>query len=107
MIDVTGDRSDYEILQSQVERLFPSQSCLKLTVRMTNGKFFPINFWADSFRLTLGADTLAPSNALNQIVDANSTQTGEVAFTIPNAPANGSLRIRMGDIEGELTLQIC
>ncbi len=106
MIDATGDRIDYEILQSQVERLSPSQSLLKLTVRMTNGKSFPINFWADSFRLTLGADILAPSNALNEVVDGNSTQTGEVAFTIANAPASGSLAIRLSDVEDELTLQI-
>ncbi|MEN9222441.1 MAG: hypothetical protein Q6M04_08390 [Thermostichus sp. BF3_bins_97] len=106
LVDTTGDRVSYEILQSQVERISPSQALLKLTVRISNGKSFPINFWNDSFRLSWGGNSLAPSNSLNEVVAGKSTQTGEVTFTIPNAAGSGSLGFNINGVQDQLPLQV-
>jgi hypothetical protein len=106
LVDAAGDRVGYEILQTQVERISPAQSLLKLTVRMTNGKPFPVNFWNESFRLSWGGNTLAPSNFLNEVVQGNSTQSGEITFTIPNATGSGSLGINLGGVQDQLPLQV-
>ncbi len=106
LVDAAGNQIGYEILQSQVERISPAQSLLKLTVRMTNGKPFPVNFWNDSFRLSWGGNTLAPSNFLNEVVQGNSTQSGEITFTIPNATGSGSLNFNLNGVQDQLPLQV-
>ncbi len=105
-MDAAGDRIGYEILQSHVERISPAQALLKLTVRMSNGKPFPVNFWNDSFRLSWGGNTLAPSNSLNKVVDGSSTQSGEITFTILNAAGSGSLGFNINGVQDQLLLQV-
>ncbi|MCF2971927.1 hypothetical protein L1047_12050 [Synechococcus sp. Nb3U1] len=106
LVDAAGDRVGYEVLQSQVEQISPNQALLKLTVRINNGKSFPVNFWNDSFRLSWGGNTLTPSNVLNEVVQGNSTQTGEITFTIPNAVGSGSLGFNLNGVQDQLPLQV-
>lgn len=106
LISAAGDPFRYEILGSELERISPNQALVKLSLRMSNGSRFPVNFWNESFRLSWGEDQLAPSNSLNEVVAGNSTQTGEVTFTIPHQPGIGSLTFRLNGVEEQLILSV-
>jgi len=83
----------YDILAATARAGNPGELGLALRVRMTNGGSFPGNFWSATFRLRLGASISAPSNMLDDVVAAGTTDVGEVDFTLPSSARRGTLLV--------------
>ena len=62
---------------------------LALRVRMTNNA----NFWSRTFRLRVGADTSAPTNFLDEVVEAATTKIGAVDFSVAAAARRATLLV--------------
>jgi hypothetical protein len=83
----------YIILKIALDRHEIDQLALTFTVRMTNQSSYPANFWNANFRLLADGVPLAPFSELNELVDANATKDGMVAFAIPAATKKAALQI--------------
>ena len=70
---------------------------LRFTVRMTNNRGYPDNFWDNSFRLLVDGMPRAPIDELNKLVDGHSAEDGEVVFVIPAATQSTVLQVRHED----------
>ena len=79
----------YDILGATARAGNPGELGLALRVRMTNGGSFPGNFWSATFRLRLGA----PTNMLDDVVAAGTTDVGEVDFTLPSTARRVTLLV--------------
>jgi len=85
----------YDVLSTGARAGNPGQVTLALRVRLTNPGRFPANFWSASFRLRTGANTSAPSNSLDDVVNGGTTDVGEVDFTV--ASTTGTATLLVGD----------
>lgn len=85
----------YDVLSANTRPGNPGQATLALRIRLTNPGRFPANFWNASFRLRIGADTSAPSNFLDDVVNGGTTDTGEIDFTV--ATTAGTATLLVGD----------
>ena len=83
----------YDILEATARAGNPGELGLALRVRMTNGGSFPGNFWSATFRLRLGASIGAPTNMLDDVVAAGTTDVGEVDFTLPSTARRVTLLV--------------
>jgi hypothetical protein len=83
----------YDILAATARAGNPGELGLALRVRMTNGGSFPSNFWSATFRLRLGASISAPTNMLDDVVAAGTTDVGEVDFTLPSSARRVTLLV--------------
>jgi hypothetical protein len=83
----------YDVLAATARPGNPGELALALRVRMTNGGRYPGNFWGSSFRLRVGANTNPPSNFLDDVVAAGTTDTGEIDFTIPASARRATLLV--------------
>ena len=83
----------YDILAATARAGNPGELGLALRVRMTNGGSFPGNFWSATFRLRLGASISAPTNMLDDVVAAGTTDVGEVDFTLPSTARRVTLLV--------------
>lgn len=93
----------YKVLSAQLEPFNAENRSLKLTIRFTNNDRYGMNFWNQSFRLLVDGVPRAPSNDLNELVEAQSAKEGEVIFTVPISTSKATLQI--GD-PGKETTQI-
>jgi hypothetical protein len=85
----------YDVLSASTRAGNPGQTTLALRIRLTNPSRFPANFWNSSFRLRTGANTSAPSNFLDDVVDGGTTDVGEIDFTV--ATTDGTATLLVGD----------
>jgi hypothetical protein len=85
----------YDVLSASTRAGNPGQTTLALRIRLTNPGRFPANFWNSSFRLRTGANTSAPSNFLDDVVDGGTTDVGEIDFTV--ATTDGTATLLVGD----------
>lgn len=69
---------------------------------MTNRDRFDANFWDASFRLVVGADTIAPSGGLNELVPGDSSKSGTVLFVVPDTTRTAALKVKF--YEGDRTI---
>jgi hypothetical protein len=83
----------YTILKIALDRHEIDQLALTFTVRMANQSSYPANFWNANFRLLADGAALAPIGDLNELVEANATKDGTVAFAIPAATRKAALQI--------------
>lgn len=95
----------FKLLSARVDAYSPDEVSLRFMIRMTNNDRFDANFWAASFRLSVGGSLQAPANDLDELVSAHSSKEGEVEFVIPaNTAAAG---LQMGEVgEGKATIPI-
>lgn len=89
----------YDVLSATARPGNPGELGLVLRVRMTNGGRYPGNFWSSSFRLRVGTDISTPTNMLDDVVAAGTTDTGEVDFTLPASARQATLLV--GDDAGK------
>jgi hypothetical protein len=85
--------SSYQILRAHAASGNPGEIDLALRVRMTNQSAYPANFWSRTFRVRVGADTSAPTNFLDEVVEGGTTKTGAVDFTLPAAARRAALLV--------------
>jgi hypothetical protein len=85
----------YRITQAEIEPYAKGRDAVTLSVRMTNRANYPRNFWSDSFRLDVAGERLAPSELLNELVDADATKDGMVVFVVPEGTLRAELRITL------------
>lgn len=83
----------YQVLTARAGAANPGELMLALRVRMTNDGPYAANFWNRTFRLRIGADTSAPTNFLDELVEAGTTETGEVDFSVPGAARRATLLV--------------
>ena len=83
----------YDIVGSDVTVSNPGQLTLALRVRIANNGRYSANFWNSSFRLRVGADVTAPSNFLDEVVAAGTTDSGEVDFRVDSGTRTATLLI--------------
>lgn len=79
---------------------------LRLRVRASNFGRNGINFWDQSFRLTVGGRTVAPVSGLNQIVDGNSLRYGIVAFRVPRQTRDAVFQIVSGNNTASIPIDL-
>jgi hypothetical protein len=87
-----GD-DQYDVLAATARPGNPGEIGLALSVRMTNGGRYPANFWSSTFRLRIGTNISAPTNMLDDVVAAGTTDVGEVDFTLPANAARATLLV--------------
>lgn len=107
MTQVTSGTSVYKLLSLQAVSYSPDKISLHFTIRMTNNGSDPSNFWSSSFRLRVGDSLQAPVNALDELVDPNSSKEGAVEFVIP--AATSKVGLQMGDVgkdRPDITIQL-
>lgn len=81
----------YEVLSAQTTEANPGRVALALQVKLTNPGTYGANFWNRTFRLRVGADTSAPTNVLDDVVEGGTTKVGEVDFAIPASTRSATL----------------
>lgn len=97
----------YTLLSANVTPLGNTASELRLRVQFSNNGPYPANAWDASFRLILGAQTLAPTGGLNEVVPGHTLINRIVVFTIPAAAREKAvLRVLDGDRVAELPLDL-
>ena len=97
----------YTLLSANVTPLGNTASELRLRVQFSNNGPYPANAWDASFRLILGAETLAPTGGLNEVVPGHTLINRIVVFTIPAAAREKAvLRVLDGDRVAELPLDL-
>lgn len=103
--EVRSGQAVFKLLAARVDPYSVDQVSLHFTVRMTNNGSYPLNFWADAFRLAVDGSLQAPNNPLNELLPANSSMEGDVEFVIPAATTTTGLQ--MGDVgDGKPTISI-
>jgi hypothetical protein len=85
--------ASYRVLTARAGAANPGELMLALRVRMTNDGQYPVNFWSQTFRLRVGADTSAPTNFLDEVVEGGTTTTGEVDFNVSAAARRATLLV--------------
>ena len=83
----------YDILSATANPGNPGEIALALRVRMTNGGRYPGNFWSSTFRLRTGTNISAPTNMLDDVVAAGTTDIREVDFTLPASARYATLLV--------------
>lgn len=96
----------YTLLSGTVIPRENETSELRLRFRFSNEGRYDANAWDASFRLLAGAETLAPTGGLNEIVPGHSLRQGIVTFTIPARTAGATLRVLEGDRVAEIPLDL-
>ena len=80
---------------------------LRLRIRLTNYGRQDVNFWDDSFRLSVGGEVLSPTSGLNAIAPGNSLRYAIITFRLRPQMRAGTLRIvssqQMADIPLDLS----
>ena len=93
----------YTLLGAQLEAYNSESRALRFRIRALNDYSYPINFWSRSFRLSIDGVPQAPSNSLNEVLEAQSAKEGDIIFTIPANAQQAILNI--GD-PGQASTQI-
>lgn len=83
----------YRILSAQLERYATGKLALQIQIRMTNNGLGAANFWSDRFRLFTDGVPLAPKEAPNEVIEANSAMEGKLLFVIPESAGNAELQV--------------
>lgn len=95
------------ILSAEIEPIDAERRSLKLFVRHTNTSRYPENFWSYSYRLIVDDVPRAPTNLLNEVVDADSAKEGEVVFQVPVSVKDVVLQISSaGDDKSRIPLSL-
>jgi hypothetical protein len=76
-----GDAS-YRVLTATARAVNPGELMLGLRVRIVNNGQYDANFWSRTFRLRVGSDTSTPTNFLDEVVAAGTTDIGNVDFSV-------------------------
>ena len=90
------------ILSVQISPIDAERRMLTFDVRYRNAGHYPANFWGRLFRLIVGDVPRAPTNSLNEVVDADSAKEGEVVFELPRGAKDVTLQISVGDEKSRL-----
>jgi hypothetical protein len=96
-VRLAGGDVAIRILSARIEPFNREKRSLVFLVRHTNNSRYPHNFWVRSYRLVVDGAPRAPTNQLNELVDAQSAKDGEVVFEVPVGAAGVQLRISAGD----------
>ena len=96
--------ASYRVLAARAGAANPGELMLALRVRMTNDGPYPVNFWSQTFRLRVGAETSAPTNFLDEVVEAGTTETGDVDFSVPAGARRATLLV--GDDSSKVALPL-
>lgn len=87
-----GDAS-YRVLTARTQAVNPGQLLLALRVRIANNGQYGANFWSRTFRLRVGTDISAPTNFLDEVVEAGTTKVGDVDFNVGSAARRATLLV--------------
>ncbi len=89
--DTLGHQYRYTILSAELDPSPPNQSLLRLKVRAWTD--YGVNFWNDSFRLSIGDQQLKPTSFLDVYISGNETSDGEVDFQVDQSAKDAVLTI--------------
>ncbi len=89
--DISGNTYRYTILSATLDPLPPNLLLLDMKIRVFTD--YGVNFWNDSFRLSVGDQQLKPTNFTDVYVNANETSDGEVQFQVAPSVKNAMLNI--------------
>ena len=103
-VTLRSSRADavYTILESPVENRNTGKLILRLKVRQTNIGRSDLSFGNGLFRLLIDDVPRAPTNFLNEVVDARSAKEGEVVFELPETARRLVLTIDNGEDSARL-----
>ena len=79
---------------------------LRLRIRVTNYGRHDVNFWDDSFRLSVGGELLSPTSGLNESAPGNSLRYGIITFRLRPQMRNGTLRIVSAQQTADIPLDL-
>jgi len=96
-VKLGGGTTVVTILSAQVEPIDLDRRSLKFVVRHLNAGRYPANFWGSSYRLLVEDVPRAPTNSLNEVVDAGSAKEGDVIFELPAGVKDVVLQISAGE----------
>ena len=99
-----GDAS-YRVLTATARAVNPGELMLGLRVRIANNGQYDANFWSRTFRLRVGSDTSAPTNFLDEVVAAGTTEIGNVDFSV-RATARRATLLVGDDASKAIALQV-
>lgn len=107
-VKLHGNRGDgtYKILGTEVEDRNAGQVNVTFTVRLTNSGPADISFGSSSFRLVQDEVPRAPTNFLNEIVEARSAKEAEVIFGVPLATQALVLQINNGEETADIPVTL-
>jgi hypothetical protein len=105
-VKLQGDTYIYKILEARLEPASTEHDLLKFKVRVTNNDRYDMNFWDRSFRLAINGIRQAPTNTLNELVESQSSQEGEVVFEIPVNTQAATLQIMYGESKTDISFDL-
>lgn len=94
------------IVSANFEAIDADRRSLKFGIRYLNTGRFPANFGSSSFQLIVGDVPLEPRKLLNEVVAADGSKDGEVAFDLPVSVKDVVLQISSGDEKSRLPFKL-
>jgi hypothetical protein len=105
-IKLAGGDAVITILSAEIEPIDVERRSLKFGVRYMNGGRYPSNFWSSSYRLIVADVPRAPTNLLDEVVQADSAKEGEVIFEVPVSTKDVVLQISSGDERSRIPFKL-
>jgi len=105
-IKLAGGDAVITILFAEIEPIDLERRSLKFSVRYMNGGRYPSNFWSSSYRLIVADVPRAPTNLLDEVVEADSAKEGKVIFEVPVSTKDVVLQISSGDERSHIPFKL-
>jgi hypothetical protein len=105
-VKLAGGDAVITILSAEIEPIDLERRSLKFGVRYMNGGRYPSNFWSSSYRLIVADVPRAPTNLLDEVVEADSAKEGEVIFEVPASTKDVVLQISSGDERSRIPFKL-
>ena len=103
---LAGGNAVITILAAEVEPIDAERRSLKLHLRYLNQGRAAANFWNDSYRLIVNDVPRAPTNLLDEVVEADSAKEGDVVFEVPFPVKDVVLQVSSGDEKSRVPLKL-
>ncbi len=105
-VKLAGGDAVITLLAAEVEPIDLERKSLSLKVRYLNAGRYQANFWSASYRLIVDDVPRAPTNFLDELVDAGAAKEGQVVFEVPNTIKDVVLQISAGDEKSRIPLTL-
>lgn len=105
-VRLAGGDAVITILSAEVEPIDGDRRSLTLVIRYMNAGRYAANFWGRSYRLIVDDVPRAPTNFLDEVVEAESAKEGEVVFEVPVSAHEVVLQISSGEEKSRIALML-
>jgi hypothetical protein len=97
--EIRAGSNRYEILSAELESYSSGNLAARFKVRVSHDSSGAINVWESTFRLYADGVPLAPTEAPNEVLEANSSIDVDVLFVIPESTT--SIELQVGEVGRE------